>query len=129
MKIKHKLPPNHKAISKVLKPTEYTIYCYGSTLYVPCGLPIPDELMAHEEVHSRQQEKMGVEKWWDRYLEDREFRLKQEIEAYKAQAEYSEANYDRHERRSLKKDIIKHLSSDLYGNLITKQEAKKLIYG
>ena len=128
MQIKQELPPNYEAIKKVLKITKNTIYCYGDIVYNPSGLPIPDDLMAHEEVHSKQQGEYGIKLWWDRYLDDKEFRLSQEVEAYKAQAKYTLDNYSRPRRREIKKDIITHLSSDLYGNLITKEEAKKIIY-
>ena len=128
MQIKKELPPNHEAIKKVLKPTKNTIYCYGDIIFNPSGLPISDDLMAHEEVHSKQQEPMGVENWWKLYLEDSKFRLDQEIEAYKAQVKYAKDNYQRWLRKKIMEVIVIHLSSDLYGNLITKEEAKKLIY-
>lgn len=128
MQIKKELPPNHEAIKKVLKTTKYTIYCYGDIIYNPSGKNIMEDLMAHEEVHSKQQEPMGAENWWKLYIEDPKFRLDQEIEAYKAQVKYAKDNYQRWLRKKTMEEIVIYLSSDLYGNLITKEEAKKIIY-
>jgi len=127
MQIKHKLPPNHNQIKQVLKTTEYTIYCYGDIIYNPSGLPLTDDLEYHESIHAHQQKLMGVEEWWEKYLEDKRFRLEQEIEAYKLQMEYADEHYDRPKRREIKKEIIKNLSSDLYGKLLTKKEVKEIL--
>lgn len=128
MEIIHKYPPNYKEIKSKLKPTEFTIYCYGDKIFNPSGLNIPEDLIVHESVHFRQQKEIGVERWWSKYLEDDKFRLDQEVEAYREQARYIDNNYSRSLRKRLKEEITIYLSSEIYGSLITKEEAKQLIY-
>ena len=62
MKIKHKYPPNYKEIIEhfpAVKNKLGIIFTYGDILYVPSGLSIPADLMAHEETHKQQQKKLG----------------------------------------------------------------------
>ena len=90
-------PPNIKQIDEVLhtksKPT--VVYTYGDTVYIPNGEALSDDLEVHEAVHIKQQAEMGAEEWWKKFLEDPEFRLSQELEAYQAQWEYIEENKNR----------------------------------
>lgn len=83
--------------------------------------------MEHEETHAKQQKLYGVEDWWARYLKDDGFRLEMEADAYKKQYEYAKKHYNRDGRRAVLKEIIHNLSSKLYGNIISKQEAKEII--
>ena len=83
--------------------------------------------MVHEETHERQQALMGVVAWWDRYLIDDEFRLSQEVEAYRNQYAFIRENLNRTERRRLLAFIVKDLCGPIYGNLVSKQEAENLI--
>ena len=129
MQIQHEWPPNIEEIKKKfdllgLNP----VFTYGAILYNPLGLPISDDLMVHEQVHGKQQSQMGPDNWWKLYLEDKKFRLEQETEAYRAQAKFADENYNRKSRKIIAKELVRHLSSKLYGNLITKKEAKQLIY-
>jgi hypothetical protein len=128
MKIVKDFPPNFADIEKTfdlegLQP----VFAYGDTLYNPGGFDIPDDLMAHEETHERQQKELGPQAWWDRYLGDREFRLMQEAEAYRNQYLFVKGKYSRQVRRKLLQDMAKNLSSKLYGNIISKKEAEYLI--
>jgi hypothetical protein len=129
MKIVNDFPPNIAAIRKRFEMTGFptAIFAYGDTLYNPSGMEIPPDLIAHEELHSKQQEIYGLQDWWTRYLEDDAFRLGQEVEAYRKQYEYAKEKYNRDQRRWVLNEIVKNLSSKLYGNVINKKRAKDLI--
>lgn len=84
----------------------------------------------HESIHLGQQKKMGVQQWWTRYFDDTQFRLDQEVEAYRAEARYLRDNPNltvRDQRRSYLRQIVEQLSSSMYGNLVTKAQAEELI--
>lgn len=130
MKEVHQWPPNIQEISKVFPLDKFNpVFTYGNILYNPLRKSLPTDLIRHEEVHEKQQEKMGKDNWWKLYLEDKKFRLEQEVEAYREQARFVETYYNRKMRKLIRKELPKHLSSALYGNLINKQLAEELIYG
>ena len=108
--------------SKVFPITEFTIFAYDGDIY--CNYPLPPDLIVHEETHLKQQEKYGLDNWVEEYLNDKEFRLKMEVEAYKKQLASIK---DREFRFHVKQDCIDTLTSSLYGNLCTKEEAKILL--
>jgi hypothetical protein len=124
-------PPNIDKIASVLpvKGRDSIVYTYGDTIYFPKGEELPPDLIAHEEVHMGQQASMGKDEWWDRYLKDVEFRLSQEVEAYRVQWQYAMDNYNRSHRRQLLDYICDALSSAMYGKIVSKKEAKGLITG
>jgi len=102
------------------------IITYGDTVY--CKWKIKEPKITHEKVHIKQQKEMGVEKWWDKYIKDKEFRLDQELEAYKAEVEWIKDNV----KGFVLKDkmiakVIMDLSSDMYGGIIKFNEAKELL--
>ena len=70
---------------------------------------------------------MGFKEWWDKYLDDPQFRLEQEIEAYQNQYQYAKEHYPRNKRKFTLKETAKALSGKMYGNLVTFEEAKDLI--
>jgi len=130
MRIKHKRPPNYDEIIKhfpVVARMSGVVFTYGDTLFVPNGNDIPDHLMKHEETHQVQQAQLGVETWWKMYFESSHFRLKQEVEAYRAQYAYIKEYSNRQSRRQLLQKLAKDLSKAMYGNLVSKEEAKRLI--
>lgn len=124
-------PPNIDAILKVLPmvgKTPGAIFTYGENIHVPSGrVQLPDHLQHHEEVHIKQQKAMGPEKWWDEYLTNPDFRLLQELEAYRAEYKFVMENYNRDTRRKLIAHITSSLSSPMYGNLVNKKLAYDLI--
>lgn len=130
MKIIKGYPPNYDKIAKRFDLSgKSVVFTYDGVLYDPSGGEIAPDLMVHEEVHARLQKVIGTVRWWERYLENDKFRLMQEIFAYRAQYQYAQDNYNRNDRRRLLQHISKDLSSDLYGKLITKEEAKEAITG
>lgn len=123
-------PPNYDQITTAIpavRKNRAIVFTYGDKLYVPSGAVIPDHLMAHEETHTIQQSKVGIEIWWAQYLLDPHFRLEQEVEAYQAQYKILLSNYSRHWRRYILAQIVKDLAGPMYGNLIDEDEARQLI--
>lgn len=128
-------PPNLAEIAKVF-PVVSTrfqrgiIFCYGDTIYNPCGRPIPRELLAHEATHSLQQAHIGIYTWWDCYLTYPKQRLEWELEAHQIEYEsYCSQGYGRAFRRRYLAMEAERLSGALYGRLLNKDEAKRLIKG
>jgi len=105
------------------------VMVYGNTIHQSFGEAMDEDLLVHEIVHIKQHAAYpgGPAAWWERYLDDQDFRLSQEIEAYRKQYEWSKE----HLNSKTRKDILNHcaatLSSHLYGNMVTYEEAKKLI--
>jgi hypothetical protein len=117
-------PPNYLEICNhipAVRKHKNIVFTYGDTVYVPSGATIEPDLAIHEAVHVQQQSK-PVE-WWDRYLTDVQFRLDQEVEAYQAQYKYIRRFYNRDKRRKIIKTIASDLSGEMYGKIITKEEA------
>jgi hypothetical protein len=129
LKVVKGTPPNYKDIIKAIPAVEHTIglvFTYGDTIYSPLGTNIPDNLMVHEQTHEKQQ-KIPSE-WWTRYLQDINFRLEQELEAYKNQYEFYKKKNPLNWFPFLSA-IATDLSSNAYGNIITYQEALDKITG
>lgn len=123
-------PPNFELLSKTFGiPRETNIvFTYGNTLYIPSGAKPDKPLLRHEETHAKQQSAIGPAVWWDKFIQDKDFRLAQELEAYRIQ--YA-AMFDlpaRHRRA-----YLDHISNDLagfmYGTLMSPEQAKELITG
>jgi len=128
MRIVRERPPNFDAIAKVF-PGAYgsgVIFCYGDTLCNPSGVALTKALVAHEEVHSEQQNG-NPQAWWDRYLLDVEFRLSQELPAHAAEYQIASLGLARPGRRLHLRDISEKLAAPLYGRMISPEEAKKQI--
>lgn len=80
------------------------IITYGDTIY--CKYDLTPDKIAHESVHVKQQSKMDKDVWWDRYFSDSKFRLQQELEAYRAEANFIRRTVgDRNDRARLFRDI------------------------
>ncbi len=70
------------------------VFTYGDTIHFYKGSLTPD-IIVHEKVHIRQQTSFegGAAAWWGKYFIDEEFRLSQELEAYRAQWAYVQRAY------------------------------------
>lgn len=125
MKILKDWPPNIKEI-KVRFPDmgNQVLFAYGNVIYSPSTYDIPDYLIAHEEIHEKQQGVMGVEEWWNKYLTDDKFMLEQEVEAYHAQYEfYCERESNLNLRYKMLASCAKALSGPTYGYSIGRAHA------
>jgi hypothetical protein len=95
---------------------------------IHCAIDIEEQKVHHEAVHLIQQKDMGVENWWAKYINDKAFRLEQEVQAYKAEIQWIKDNVaTRNERRGRLNKIYDDLSSYIYGNLVTWEEAKLIL--
>lgn len=96
--------------------------------FVHCKIPLTATKTVHEATHLRQQEEIGVMKWWDRYINEPDFRLSQELEAYLEEANFVREMFsDRNLRYRLIYDMARQLSSRMYGSIISFEEARKLL--
>ena len=109
-------------VKEVFPITDSTILTYGDTIYYDTELPY--HLVAHEITHCFQQK--NPEKWWEKYLEDPKFRLKQEVEAYHNQYECVK-RIDLRKAEDLLNIIAGDLSGKLYGSIVNFETANKLI--
>lgn len=120
-------PPNFDAIDAAFhvrgKPV---LFAWGSRIYNPRGVIIPPELIAHEAVHGRRQGH-DVEGWWRRYLEDANFRLREEVEAHRAEYQWLLDHAPRRERRAALKQVAARLSGPLYGQMVTPKRARAIL--
>lgn len=112
-------PPNIVEIMKVFPINKNTVFTYGPDLYAPnINFELTRDLIIHEETHTRQQgdDPAG---WWEKYLVDKQFRLEQEVEAYRNQYRYyCSMHKGRNERFNFLRMIASDLASPLYGSLI-----------
>ena len=117
MQIVKNFPPNHVQICDAIPAARRpgVVFAYGDTIYVPNGKDISHHLKVHEAVHGIRQKEIGVEFWWDKYLNDMRFRYHEELMAHRA--EYlsmicGQAN--RNQRRAALKTVAQRLASPLY---------------
>jgi len=126
MKIVNTPPPNYKEIQKHFPDANYekgVLFTYGNTCYCKS---ITLDLVVHEETHTRQQ--TNPDEWWNKYFTDKQFRLEQEVEAYRNQWIYIDNNVkDRNQKARMLHQIAVDLSGSLYGNLVSYSEAISLI--
>jgi hypothetical protein len=121
-------PPNINEIRNVLPVTDRNIFAYDNKIFNPSGGKLPPELHAHEAVHFKQQAEIGVEAWWQNFLEDPVFRLAQEIPAHKEEYRvYCLFSRDRNERAKMLRRMGQRLAAPMYGGIITINEAMKAI--
>ena len=104
-------PPLYDEIAMAfsLRLDQDIIFSWGDRLYVPWRKAtmsredsiVAPELIAHEAVHGeRQGSGQEILNWWRRYIEDREFRLQEEIPAHRAEYQYILEHGNRQQRRS-----------------------------
>lgn len=121
-------PPNYETICKhipAVRRNPNIVFTYGDTLYNPAGNILDEAFLAHEQVHVDRQ--ANPEGWWTQYLTDVQFRLAEEVLAYRVQYQYAVEYYSRAQRRRLLQHITADLSGPMYGNLITKFQAAAMI--
>ena len=120
-------PPNIESIRAVLPVSENNIFAYGGVIYNPGGRELPPWLIEHEQVHFRQQGWRPA-RWWKKFLKDPVFRLKQELEAHRAEYQcYCFLVLDRNSRAMALSQISRRLAAPMYGGIISIGEARRLI--
>lgn len=120
-------PPNIEDIIKTfpkVKESKGIVYTHGQVIFNPDNQPLTEELMHHEATHSLQQDELGYEKWWKKYLEDKDFRLSQELQAYHQQyKKYCKNVKDRNKQAQYLNRLALDCSSEIYGNMTSYREA------
>lgn len=131
MKIINDYPPIWKEASEKFDLTgKKPIFAYGDCIYNPFNVQINQDLIEHEMVHMKQQggTQIGAKLWWIRYLGDTEFMLSQEVEAYHVQYVFMKKfTKDRNQQFKYLHACAQQLSSKMYGNSISLQEAMNRI--
>lgn len=130
LEVVNEYPPNIDQINAVLhvKKQKNIIYTYGGKIYAPDGTEVTQDLQEHESVHVRQHERHGgSDAWWERYLRDVDFRLGQEVEAYRTQLCWIDEHENRQTRRQMREHICATLAAPMYGNMLSKKQAAKLL--
>jgi hypothetical protein len=126
MEIKAAFPPNIDQIDEVFKVKDKTgiIYAYGSVIYNPSNIFIPEFLIAHESVHCKRQGS-DVEKWWEKYLTDVEFRYVEELHSHakEFQVRAAATPRDRNNINRLLMESAARLAAPLYGQMTSVQKA------
>ena len=111
-----------------LKSDNSILFSWGDRLYNPHSLVIVPQLIAHEAVHGeRQGTHWDIIDWWKRYMDDRLFRLQEEIPAHRAEYEYMAANGNRAQRRGCLRVVANRLAAPLYGRLLSRSSAEAVL--
>lgn len=120
-------PPNFPQIVKKFRLAQnpYTVFAYAPNIYSRAP-NIPAEILAHEMVHIKRQEHIGVEVWWDNYLTFAQFRYDEELLAHRAEYQCL-LQIDPKARKYALKAIGKKLVAPLYnyGQIITLDKAMR----
>ena len=121
-------PPNYNELVKLFPIAgKGVIFSWRPFIYNPMNVRISPQLFAHEAVHQFRQYG-DVEGWWRRYVDDTEFRLREEALGHRAELrKVVEMGMNRHQRRSEAKKIAKRLASPVYGSLVSQRYAMELI--
>lgn len=77
------LPPNFERIRAAFPNAvrRGVLFAYGEDIYNPSSVPVSRALLAHEYRHCARQFQR-VDAWWDKYIEDPEFRYNEELIAH-----------------------------------------------
>lgn len=91
---------------------------------------MPDSfLLSHEAVHVKQQDG-NPDAWWERYFVDVEWRVEQELAAYREQYRtFKILRTDRNERARYAVGLAGFMAGPLYGKVIDFSRAFKIISG
>jgi hypothetical protein len=128
MKERKAYPPNYAAIKAALPlGTSKPFFAYGSILYNPHKLEIPEDVWIHEATHQAQQQLFtSPDLWWQQYLLDKQFRQSQELEAFAAQYAFIKRLMPRAAKDALF-EYAENLSSPMYGLGLTHLKAESMI--
>ena len=141
MAIKLEFPPNYDQIKEAIPTVVDTqpIFCFGPDIYNPYGHQLDKHIIAHEAVHYVQQQAVGTpELWWQRYLIDPEFRVREEVQAYREQIRSFKQTRILTKwgtrikppfkwRKNYALALAQALSSPMYGEVINKARAYHLL--
>lgn len=129
MKIVATMPPKHvyEGCKEAFELSGNEIWCYGNKIHNPAGGHLTTALIAHERTH-RDQQGDDIDGWWDLYLVDKEFRLRQEMEAHVVEYRvFCLGNKNSKARAAYLDNIGERLSSPTYGSMIPKGPAMYMV--
>lgn len=124
-----KQPPKiYKLIKNKFKVQyEDVVIAYYPNIYVKEG-KLPFHKLTHEKVHLERQKEIGVEEWWNRYLNIPMFRLDEELRAYRAEIkDIIESNMSKVYKEELIEQLLKDLTGEMYGSIIDYDTAKIML--
>ena len=129
IQIKIERPPNWAELRNRFKfPEATTIFTYGDCIYNPGGVPLEPHVILHEMVHMEQQRKTSPEEWYKRYMEEPDFLISQEAEAYQKQFEYIKSIIkDRNRQARILHELASFFASSMYGKPLGYGEAIQMI--
>lgn len=123
----HEWPPNIDTIASFLPNARNpgTIFAYGEDVYNPFAVPLPYALQAHESIHQARQLDVGVTHWWNRYLNEPDFRYNEELLAHIAEyMTQCPPGSLRNLRRLVLKATARRLAAPLYGYTVSLEKAE-----
>lgn len=127
MKVVKDFPPNFSEIKSVLNPDSTMVYTYGNIVYNPSGGEIPADIEYHETIHQKQQSfYTDPSFWWALYLNDKRFRLEQELEAFYGQWQFVKRSLPSKIAEECLDELAFNLSK-LYNLAINRHQAKTLL--
>lgn len=128
IRVSHEKPPIYDTLSGKFGVDwdKGVIIAYDGIIYSK-ETPPPQKII-HENIHLKEQDRIGNDAWWRLYLESTEFRKEQEILAYKAEADFIKKYVKHKEAKGLMLlELSKIMASSMYGNMMTEREAYLLI--
>lgn len=105
-----------------VEPENFDTICftYGDTCFT--DTPLTKDLIKHESTHTRQQGN-NPDEWWDKYIESKEFRYIQELEAYRNQYNYLKTIKGKIKSFNYAVFFAKAMSKPMYGDMCTFNKA------
>lgn len=128
-KIVKAFPPNFIRLAEVfpIRGKQGIIYAYGNRIYNPSGVKVLPWVLEHEKVHCERQFEVGIGIWWDAYVAFPDFRLSEEVLAHRKEWSMTQDLISCRDRMHYLDMMVDRLSSSLYGNLVTSEQARTLI--
>ena len=108
-------------LRKHFKVEDNAVIAWDNVIY--CNKELHPDVLIHEQVHLKQQKEIGIITYKKKYINDKDFRLEMERQAYKAQLDSIE---NKELKEAVREDCIINLTSGLYGK-ITKEEARNIV--
>ncbi len=104
------------------------VFTYGDTIHIANPKMLSADLEVHEREHISQQMTYpgGPEAWWKKYFDDKNFRINEELAAYRVQYQYVLKNFKTRFHEP-KLNFYAVSLGTIYGLEISREEAKKLI--
>lgn len=126
-------PPNFTELTRhfPIKGVPGILYAYGDRIYNPSGVKVVPWILEHEKVHCTRQlldeQHINVEEWWSDYIYNAPFRLEEEVLAHRKEWSMTQDLISVRDRLHYLDMMVDRLSGPIYGNMVTRDEARRLI--